>query len=161
MLELVKKDIKENKALFCSELKAKHILPDGKIVNLGVISKKVVTAAFVNFIVDKLVAAGNINLFKYHDCGTRTAAESSSDTALGTPYGGDRAVGTQEEGASANIYKSVGTNDFTSSLAITEHGLFSLSAVGILADRSVFAQINVINGSAIEWTYTLTVQPGG
>jgi len=63
----------------------------------------------------------------------------------------------------ANQLRSVGTQSFTGSGAITEHGLFSVitESAGVLWDRSVFSAINVDNGDSIEWTYTCTVSAGG
>lgn len=141
-------------------LYATKILPDGTREFLGLISTKVVTTAGVNYIVDAFQNTTELENMKYHDSGTGVGAEAVGDTALGTPYGGARASGTTAEGASANIYQTVGTNSYTSTLAITEHGVFSASSTGTLLDRSVFSAINVVNGDAIEFTYELTVPAG-
>ena len=151
----------EGKVGFNVSLSAKVKYADGRIVDKGVICRKCVTDDFVEFLVDKLVAAGNINLFKYHDAGIGTTAEDETDSGLETPWGGARVSGTQVEGASANIYKSVATIEFTSAKAITEHGLLSQATGGILADRSVFSVINVDTNVSIEFTYELTVNSGG
>jgi hypothetical protein len=55
----------------------------------------------------------------------------------------------------------VATFNFTSTLAITEWGLFSASTSGTLWDRRTFSAINVANGDSIQFTYTLTVPAGG
>ena len=151
----------KGKLSFQVVLSAKVKYPDGKIVDKGVICRRCVTDDFVEFLVDKLVAAGNINLFKYHDAGIGTNAENATDSALQTPWGGARVEGTQLEGASANIYKTVATIEFTSAKAITEHGLFSAATSGTLADRSVFSAINVDTNVSIEFTYELTINSGG
>jgi hypothetical protein len=133
------------------------------VEDLGTISRRKVTDVFVNALVDTLhnnMPTNFVN-YKYHDCGTGTNAENQTDTALQTPYGGSRATGTQTEGASANIYQSVGTISFTSTLAITEHGLFDAATSGTLMDRSVFSAINVISGDSIQFTYSLTCSAGG
>lgn len=153
---------REGKIGFQSRLSARVIIrPNGKIINQGIISQKCVTDDFVEFLVDKLVAAGNINLFKYHDAGIGTTAEDKTDSGLETPWGGARVSGTQLEGASANIYKTVATIDFTSEKAITEHGVFSAATAGTLLDRSVFSVINVDTNVSIEFTYELTINAGG
>jgi len=72
-----------------------------------------------------------------------------------------RATGSSTEGASANIYKTIGTITFTSSLAITEHGVFSDTTGGTLLDRSSHAAINVASDDSIEYTYQLTCSAGG
>jgi hypothetical protein len=97
-----------------------------------------------------------MNVFKYHDSGTGTTAESNSQTTLITPCGEARDAGTQVEGASANIYKTVATHTYAGTFAITEHGVFSASTSGTLLDRSLFAEINVESGNKIEFTYQLT-----
>lgn len=144
-----------------AELKAVLTRADGTVIDLGVVGRRVVTTAFVNHLVDQLQAsAGQIASFKYHDCGTGGTAESASDTGLVTPFGGSRVSGTQLEGASANIYRTVATIPFTSSLAIVEHGVFNASSSGTLMDRTVFATVNVGNGDSIQFTYELTCSAG-
>jgi len=138
-------------------LSARVIRKDGTVENLGLISRRKVTVAFVNFLVDQLQAeTSEFGDFKYHDSGTGTTGESNTDTALETPCGESRDAGTQLEGASANIYKTVATHTYAGSFAITEHGLFSQATGATLMDRSVFSAINVTSGDKIEFTYELT-----
>jgi len=141
-------------------LYATKIHPDGTREKLGLISTKVVTTAGVEFIVDAFQNLVEVENMKYHDSGTGTVAEAIGDIALGTAYGGARATGTTVEGASANIFRTVGTNAYTSTLAITEHGVFSASTAGVILDRSVFTAINVVSGDSIEFTYELTIPAG-
>lgn len=141
----------------------------GRWYQLGLLSRKVVTNAGVNAIVDAFQNLFELENFKYHALGTGTAAESASDTALQseltTQYNPDntRATGTLGEGSSANIFKTVGTNSFDGSAAITEHGVFNQAATGggVLLDRSVFAAINVVSGDQLQSTYELTLSAGG
>lgn len=143
-------------------LEVKLIKRDGREIPLGVASFRVVTTAFVNFVVDQLQAETSVfGDFKFHDSGVGTTAEDVGDTAIETTDGESRATGTQTEGASANIYKSVGTISYTSTKAITEHGLFNDASAGTLMDRSVFSAINVVSGDSIEFTYQLTCTAGG
>ncbi|PKP62239.1 hypothetical protein CVT91_00175 [Candidatus Atribacteria bacterium HGW-Atribacteria-1] len=147
---------------FTSALSARHIKKDGTIINLGVICRKVVTTAFVNYLVDNLIAESTaFGDFKFHDSGTGTTAAVIGDTAMGTPTGEARTIGTQVEGASANIYKSVATHTYAGTFAITEHGLFNIATAGILMDRHVFTVINVVATDKIEFTYELTCTAGG
>jgi hypothetical protein len=126
-----------------------------------VVKNKCVTNAFVNLLVDELQSdQATFNSFKYHGSGTGTADESASDTALGTEVE-TRNTGTQTEGSSPNIYKSVATHTYGNTYAITEHGLFNASTAGTLMDRSKFAAINVVSGNQIEFTYELTCSSGG
>ncbi len=146
-----------------ASLSARVFRKDGRVENLGVISTHAVTDAFVAELVDALQAGGvaAFDDYKYHDSGTGTNVEAAADTVLQTPCGEARDIGTQIEGATANIYKSVATNTYAGTFAITEHGLFNAAAVGTLMDRSVFTEINVESGDKIEWTYQLTCTSGG
>ena len=126
-----------------------------------VVRNRKVTDAYATLLVDELQASqATHSTFKYHDSGIGTTAEDATDTALVTPWGGARDVGTQTE-TSAKVYKSVATTTYNATKAITEHGLFNADAAGTLMDRSVFAAINVVSGNQIQWTYELTVSSGG
>src|SRR5688572_2973509 len=143
------------------EVEATLIKADGTKVHYGVLSRRVVTNAFVAFVVDQLQTETSVfGDFKFHDSGVGTTAEAAGDTGIETTDGESRATGTQTESA-ANAYRSVGTIAYTTSKAITEHGLFNDSSAGTLMDRSVFSAINVVNGDSIQFTYTLTLTAGG
>jgi hypothetical protein len=143
------------------QLEVLHRRVDGSRVYYGVVSRRVVTTAFVNFVTDQLQTETSVfGDFKYHDSGVGTTAENVADTAIETTDGESRATGTQTESA-ANAYRSVGTISYTSTKAITEHGLFNDSSAGTLMDRSVFSAINVVSGDSIQFTYTLTISSGG
>lgn len=137
-------------------LSARVLRGNGQVEDLGLIACRKVTTAFRDALVDSLQGSfANWGNFKYHGCGTGTGAEANTDTTLGTEVG-SRATGTQVEGASANIYKSVGTCTPGNTYAITEHGLFSASTTGTLMDRSVFSAINVTASDSIQFTYEIT-----
>lgn len=133
---------------------------DGSRVELGLISTRVVTTAGVNYLVDCLQGSVEPENLKYHAMGTGNTAEAAGDTGLITEVE-TRTAGTQEEGASANIYKTVATITATQARAIVEHGIFSASSAGTLLDRSVFSVINLSTGDAIQFTYQLTLPAGG
>lgn len=147
-----------------SQLSVRHyIAAENKWIDYGVVCCKVVTDAFVDFMVDQLQTETSIwGDFKYHASGTGVGAEDAGDTALGaeveTPRPGS---GSQTEGASSNIYKSVETITYTGTHAITEHGLFNAATGVTLMDRSKFAAINVENTDQIQFTYELTCTAGG
>jgi len=130
-------------------------------IDRRVVLDQVVTTAGVNFLVDAFQNVTEIENFKYHDSGTGTTPAVIGDTALETPCGIARATGSQTEGASANIYKTVGTQTYDGTYAVTEHGLFSAASAGTLWDRHVFSAINVVNTDQIEFTYELTCTAGG
>jgi hypothetical protein len=133
---------------------------NGKREDLGLICTKVVTDAGVQYLVDAFQGLGQLaSNFKYHGSGTGTSAESAAQTALVTEVA-SRATGTQTEGASANIYRTVGSITYAGTFAIVEHGIFSAAAVGTMLDRSLFAAINVSSSDIIEFTYELTLPSG-
>lgn len=121
----------------------------------------VTTAGMVYAAAELAGGTGYINLFKYHDCGTGTTAATIGDTGLQTPAGTGRVSGTGTTPGSTNVYQSVATIAFTSTLAITEWGLFSASASGTMLDHRIFSAINVNNGDSIQFTYALTLTAGG
>ncbi len=145
------------------------IRADGQQVDLGLASLRVVTTAGMNYLVDALQNLTELEAFKYHGIGTGTNAEASSDTALQTELttqytpDGTRATGTQGEGASANIYRTVGTNTVDALAAVTEHGIFTQAATGggTLLDRSVFAVVNLAAADSIQTPYEYTSVAGG
>lgn len=127
-----------------------------------VVKDKVVTTAFVNFIVAQLqTETSAFGDFKYHDSGTGTNAENASDTTLQTPTGISRVAGTQVEGSSANIYKSVATITYDGTYSITEHMIFNASSSGTGMDRSKFGAISVVITNQIEYTFNITFSAGG
>ena len=129
---------------------------------------KVVTTAFVEFVVDQLQAEDStFGDFKFHHSGTGVGAEAVGDTALGTPVEDAREVGTQAEGA-ATIYQSVATETYGDSYAITEHGLFLSAGAGgppvtggTMMDRTKFDAINVVATNQIQFTFQITFAAGG
>lgn len=144
----------------CTVLSATVLHANGSRTKLGVLSRRLVTDTGVGFIVDAFQNLTEIENMNFHDCGTGTTAEAATQTALVTPFGGSRVSGTQSEPA-ANQYRTIATIPFTSTLAITEHGVFSASTSGTMLDRSLFTAVNVVNGDSIQFQYTLTVNSGG
>lgn len=147
--------------IILGELRAVHTLADGSKVDYGVVGRRVVTTAFVGYVTDQLqTETSTFGDFKFHDSGVGTTAENITDTGIETTDGEARSTGTQTESA-ANAYRSVGTISYTTTKAITEHGLFNDATAGTLMDRTVFSAINVVNGDSIQFTYTLTLAAGG
>ena len=139
------------------------------IEDYGIVGRRVVTTAGVNFIVDAFQNTVEVENLKFHGYGTGGTAEAAGDTALvtelTTQYATDntRPTGTTTEGASANIYRTVGTLDPDAAVAITEHGVFSQAATGggTLLDRTLFSVINVAAaGDTLETTYEIQFVAG-
>ena len=141
---------------------------DGSVADLGVISCRVVTTAGVNAIVDAFQNTFELETFIYHGFGTGSNAEASGNTALHTELtteyvsNNTRPTGSATEGASANIYRSVGTLSPDATVAITEHGIFNQAsnAGGTLLDKSLFSAINLISGDSLQITYDLQFTAG-
>jgi hypothetical protein len=133
----------------------------GEVIRYGVVSYRVVTTAFVDFVTDQLqTETSQFGDFKYHDSGVGTTDPAITDTDIETTDDESRATGTQTE-SSHNVYVSVGTISYTTTKAITEHGLFSQATGTTLMDRSEFSAINVVSGDSIQFTYSLTLTAGG
>lgn len=148
-----------------SSLSLKVEKANGDIWDYGCVGKHLVVTAGKNFIVDAFQNTTEIENLKYHAVGTGTTAAAVGDTALQTElttqYNPDntRATGSQGEGASANVYRTTGTNTVDSSVALTEWGLLSQAATGggTLLDRQVFSAVNLSSTESLTTQYDLTV----
>lgn len=132
---------------------------NGEWEDLGLLSVQKVTTAFTVYLVDAMQnsTTSPVDIFKYHGSGTGNTAEANTQTALVTEVE-TRATGNLGEGASTNIFKTVGTQTYTDTRSIAEHGVFSASTSGTMLDRSVLGTpVSVVNTDTIEWTYELTV----
>ncbi len=138
-------------------------------IELGLASLRVVTTAGVGYIVDAFQNSVELENMKYHGFGTGSGAENIANTALTTEltteYATDntRPTGSQTEGGSANVYRTVATLDPDAAVAITEHGIFSQAANsgGVLLDKSLFSAVNLgATGDTLAVTYDFTVAAG-
>jgi hypothetical protein len=139
--------------------------PHGRIP-LGLASLRVVTTAGAGYIIDAFQNLVEMENMKFHGYGTGAAAEAVGDAALGTELttqyvvDNTRPTGTQTELA-ANIYETVGMLDPDAAVTITEHGIFSAAAGGVLLDRSVFTGVPLAAaGDQLQATYDFTVTAG-
>lgn len=143
--------------------------PQALWLDYGLASVRVVTDVGVDFIVDAFQNSTELETMKFHGIGQGSNVEAAADVILDaeltTEYSVDntRATGSTEEGASSNIYRTIGTNTVDSAVGIEEHGIFDQADVtgGVLLDRSVFSVINLGNGDSLQSTYDLTVSAGG
>jgi hypothetical protein len=154
---------------FYGTLYLTHIRADGEVLELGLASMRVITTAGVNFLVDAFQGSVEPEILKFHGIGTGAVAEASGDTALGAESttalvpDNTRATGSLGEGASANIYRTVGTVTVDAAVANTEHGILSQAATGggILWDRSVYSVVNLAINDSLQATYDATFPAGG
>jgi hypothetical protein len=146
------------------------IYANGREVDLGLAGIRVVTDAGVAAIVDAFQNTVELETFNFHGIGTGVTAENQTQTALTTEltteYNPDntRDTGTQGEGATANIYQTVGSNtlDAAPGAALREHGVFTQAATGggTLLDRTLYAAITLGSGDTLETTYEITFTAG-
>lgn len=129
-----------------------------EIVDLGLVSTRVVTTAFFELLVDAMQSDTDLSLFKWHDSGTGTTAAVVGDTGLETKVETGRAEGNQGE-VSSVTYRSYAEISYTAARDITEHAIFSAESGGILLDRSVFDPVSVTAGTSLGFTYAFS--PGG
>ena len=91
--------------------------------------------------------------------GIDTAAATNTQTALGTEYAKVACVGTQTTVTSTNdTAQLVGSFAFTGAAAITEAGIFDLTATatGVMLARQTFAALNATSGDTLAVTYKVT-----
>lgn len=131
--------------------------------HLGILSEGLVTTAFRDFLVDNLQAeVAEFGDFKFHRSGTSNAAEANTHTALTTDSQITGVAGTQVEGATADIYKTVGTMTADASETWQEHGIFSQAGTttpaGTMLDRNILSPtVVVVSSDQVQFTYELTV----
>ncbi len=127
--------------------------------NVGLVSRGKVTTEFRDFEVDQLQAEdSSYGDFKFHRPGTSAQAESNGDTGL-IADAGLEATGTQTEGATADIYKSVATVTADATETWQEHSIANLTGVGggELMDRSLISPtVSVVSSDTVEFTYEIT-----
>jgi hypothetical protein len=149
----------------CTEM----MLPLAEIEHYGLASLRVVTTVGVNYMVDAFQGTQTLSNMRYHGIGTGGTAEAVGDTALVTESttalnpSSTRATGTLTEGATANVFRTVGSNVVNTTVSCTEHGIFNQAATGggTLLDRSLFASVGLVNGNTLQTTYDFTIAAGG
>jgi hypothetical protein len=130
--------------------------------DFGVVGVRKVTLEFAELLADAMCSSGAAAIlddFNAHAQGQGSAAEASTDQALGDPEDG-RNIGSQTHGASSNIYKSVATITATSAYTVIEHGIFNQTSTtgDYLLDRTKLGtEFTVATDDEVEWTYELTI----
>jgi len=155
---------------FYGSLYLRKLCGDGRVIDYGLASMRVVTDNGAGFIVDAFQNLVELENMRFHSIGTGSTAEAATDTALvtelTTQYNPDntRATGSLEE-ASQKVFRTIGTNtpDSGHPISLREHGILSQAATGggVLLDRTVYALITLdVNGDALQSTYTFTINSG-
>lgn len=120
-----------------------------------------VTTAGINYEMASMVSNANpMSNLKYHDSGTGTNSPVIGDTALQSPAGPARVVGTATNPSGTQLQQSA-VIVYSASLAITEWGLFNAATLGTMWDRRTRAAYNVNNLESIQFDYILTGNAGG
>lgn len=126
--------------------------------DFGLVSVKLVTTAFANFVVDGLQNSVDNALsdFSWHDMGDDNTAEANTHTALQNSRE-TRIDGSQGENG-AGIYQTVATINASAGYTVEEHGLFSAVTTGTMCDRNLVPNAPVvIADDSVEFTYELSV----
>lgn len=125
----------------------------------------VFTNAGAAIVTNRIIQAGTAP--KNIGWGIGTGGAAVGNTALGTESvpttSGGRTVGTESRTTitvTSDNYQVVGTVTASSTLAITEAGLFDAVTAGNLLIRSDFSAVNVVNGDSIAFTFGLKFVPG-
>lgn len=147
------------------KLTARVIRANGSIEDYEPLSNLIVNAG-ENYLVDAFQNSTEPENLRFHGIGIGAVAAAETDTGCGTElttqYNPDstRATGSLTEGASTNIFRTVGTNTVDAAVAITEFCLMSQAAVpgGTMWSRVVFSAINLASGDSLQTTYDLTVE---
>ena len=149
------------------------IAPDGHRKDYGLVSLRVITTVGAAFVVDSFQGIQSLSSMRYHGVGGTSTVELASNTALGSEFGSayspanTRPTGSQAEGDSSVVYRTIGLISVTDTVTIAEHGLFSQASTvsgtptgGILFDRSALASETIFTGFILQADYRLVVATG-
>lgn len=136
----------------------KLIGPDGQVKQEHTNNNLVVTVG-KNYLAAWLAAASQAGEFmSYIALGTGTSGPTSGDTTLGTEFSGggySRVLGTLS--SSANVWTNTATfAPGNGTGAVTEAGLFTISAVGTMFARQVFSVYNKAAGDTLIVVWNVT-----
>jgi hypothetical protein len=150
---------------FGTLLTAKHHWPDGTLEGAYELGSGTVTNVGVSSLANDFqwaspsaAAVNTLKLANYHATGTGATASAATDIALQTaaaPTASTAVAGTQSNASTANtqIYQTVATLSYTSTLAITEWGLFSAAALSATTGTP-FTATSATTGTATATPYT-------
>jgi len=154
-------------ATIVSRLTVRIHRADGTWEDLGAVSYRVVTTAFVTALATALHNQASPGNLYYHALGTGVTAAAVGDTGMGTEltteYNPDSTRPTGTHTSAAGVYESVGTITIDSGTpAVTEHGVMgAASGASTLIDRHTFTAVNMASGDSFVATYQLTITAGG
>ena len=99
---------------------------------------------------------GSYTAFDFMAIGTGTTTQTATDTTLETESLRIAGTGTQITTTTTNdTAQLLATFNITSTLAITESGIFNAASAGTMFNRTTFTAIDVINGDDLELTWKI------
>lgn len=99
---------------------------------------------------------GSYTAFDFMAIGIGTTTQTATDTTLETESLRVAGTGTQITTSTTNdTAQLVATFNITSTLAITESGIFNDATTGTMFNRTTFPAENVINGDDLELTWKI------
>lgn len=125
----------------------------------GLVSTKLVTTAFAEYVVDSLLDSTTypLDAFTWHDMGDDATAESNAHTALQN----SRETRINDASPAENtsqVYQSIATIVASAGYTVNEHGIFNAVSAGTMMDRNLVPNAPVVVASdQVEFTYELTV----
>ena len=125
----------------------------------GLVSTKLVTVAFAEFVVDALQDSTTyaLDLFTWHDMGDDNTAEANTHTALQNSRE-SRVNDTSPGENTSQVYQSIATITATGGYTAQEHGIFNDAVANTMMDRNLIPNAPVlITDDQVEFTYELTV----
>lgn len=133
------------------KLRKRYDLGSGLVTNVGVLAM----ANDWNWASPSGAAVNTLKLANQHASGTGVTAAASTDITLQTSAGPSPVAGTQSliSGANVQKYQTVATLNYSSSLAITEWGLFTNATLSA-ATGSPFTTTTATSGTATGTPYT-------
>ena len=125
----------------------------------GLVSTKLVTTDFAEYVVDSLIDSTTypLDAFTWHDMGDDDTAESNAHSALQNSRE-TRINDTSPAENTAQVYQSIATITASAGYTVNEHGIFNAVTAGVMLDRNLVPNAPVVVVSdQVEFTYELTI----
>ena len=128
---------------------------NGEIIETRNIRNTIVTVGKAEM-AGLLVNTGSSVAFDNIAIGTGTTGVTAGDTTLETESMRETGVASRVTTAVTNdTAQLVSTFAITSTLAITESGMFNDATTGEMLNRTTFSAINLVNGDSLEYTWKI------
>ena len=94
--------------------------------------------------------SGSVTTYDYIGIGTGTTTATATDTTLETESMREQGTGTRTTTTVTNDTAHLeATFNITSTLAITESGMFNAASSGVMLNRTTFSAVNLNNGDVV------------